>query len=131
MKRGLTLIEVLLATALLTFVAMACIPLLQSVPSMQKIKQADEESGPTMADLSRLADEVIDRPTDFGLPAFEDLSSATIAWPGRAQWLEVTIKLLSPLDGLGDHAWINFKCGELSTSRWVQWNAKTMNARER
>lgn len=133
-RRGVTLIEVLIATAILAMATAAAIPLVHGVTSTIR---STPSSRAGVADLARLADTVVGTPGKFGISAGASLPS-TVQWPeGRARDA-VTISVLQsgeeqrqlsraslhPEVGAGRNAvatgaWILFRDGDRFAIRWL------------
>ena len=143
-QRGLTLLEVLIASAILALLAAASVPLLHEALGdlAEPVPQLE------LGDLSVLADRFMKAPSEFGFADITEVlarSQVSIAWPphprhefandagappGNAEadyeepllehaGLEVTIRCIRPDDSGIDHAWIVFECDGQCVSRWV------------
>lgn len=116
-RRGLTLLEVVAATVLLTLVAAACLPLL--VEGRRWAEGLDSPN--TVEELVSVADDFINDSSAFG---FED---ASLADPGFSTEIRsksdagdagsIRVRLLTAEDS--DHAWMLFEFGRHSVLRFV------------
>ena len=130
--RGLTLLETLIATVLLTMIAIACIPLLRSAAELTALTMHEPAGDPTLRlDVGRLADATIADPAVVGFKDMSELlalDACTLHWNAIAPELllgdrlgspGIDVSILRASQGTSDHAWIEFRCGEVSTYRWV------------
>lgn len=127
-RRGLTLIEVLASTALLTLIAVACVPLLG-----QALKSLDQESESQDIDLAKIADELLANPAKFGLDADQlaelqeetelvlppdlQLADADSPTPGH---VEVTAMCLRAADPQTEHGWLVIRAAGQRAYRWLK-----------
>jgi len=124
-RSGLTIIEVLAATVLLSLLSIVAVGLLRATASSR-----DAPTGISVAELSVLADAVIAMPGDFGLASNNDQPfrprrgfTTAIEWPDTPRQHRVLISRIDhhvhadapPLD----HAWIVFAYGENAVMRYV------------
>jgi prepilin-type N-terminal cleavage/methylation domain-containing protein len=124
--RGLTLLEVLIATVLLTIMAATCVPVMaQAMRSLQTNEHAHLINA---TDLARFADSVIAHPELIGFKQQDELlKSDGVELPWPAQWLAeraasappVRLKVLRNADPKVDHAWLVFECDGLVVHRWL------------
>jgi prepilin-type N-terminal cleavage/methylation domain-containing protein len=133
--RGLTLIEVLAGTVLLSILAVACLPLLQSA-SNSLTGASLPESGPDAMELGVLADAIVEKLALAGLKDEADLLNADgvqIPWPddvkrqaptstGGALPTAVLHCLKSNADTKpsADHAWLVVECQGQHVARWIK-----------
>ncbi len=104
MRRGLTLIEVLAATVLLSLIAATCLPLMQKATR-------DLAATPTPAawdtiQLQDLMDEVAQDPAAFGIEDWPPIA-ATLAWPDGAARPPVELRRIHEAD---PHVWLEAAC---------------------
>lgn len=135
-RRAFTLIEALVATALLAVVAAACMPLLRSVAEGADFGGAHDESG-VRIDRSLvvlLAERVSQKPSAFGIDATtsgelavswpEDIriqSPETVEWPGaRIEVLlpDATSSDADPSKVSVEERWIVLRSGGEAVARW-------------
>jgi prepilin-type N-terminal cleavage/methylation domain-containing protein len=121
--RGLTLLEVLIATALLAILAVASVPV---IARAMTLLNADSIPGTIqVADLAAVADAFIAKPADFGLgeQPLHEIDVAQIDWPEDSSIESgpaITIRALRCADGPEcDHLWLVFECERLAVCRWV------------
>jgi prepilin-type N-terminal cleavage/methylation domain-containing protein len=135
LKRGLTLLEVLIAAALLAVMAAACVPAMAQ--AMRALHVAET---PTLAvdpvDLASFADLVLEWPELFGFKQPEELLNAdgqALPWPPppepppRPEAFRdplnaappVTIRVLRSSGEESDHVWLSFECDGLIVHRWM------------
>ncbi|MCH8825273.1 MAG: prepilin-type N-terminal cleavage/methylation domain-containing protein [Planctomycetes bacterium] len=116
-RRGLTLIEVLAATVLLSMLAASCVPLLRLV--MNDLRHQDEHFD--LIELSRFVDEILAEPSEFYLDPdmFSESGEHTINWPESKIGTSVIMHRLISDDPKANHAWLNFSCNGKSVFRWI------------
>lgn len=112
--RGMTLVEVLLATVLMTALAVVCLPVLRAVPTA-----AGEARPPTLTDLSLFADECVADPAAFGDASLSEPGRFVIAVHDRPDWEELQIEVLDSGEAGPSHRWVVFRCGDVVTCRWT------------
>lgn len=80
--RGLTVLEVLIATAILAALAVTCVPLMRSASDVLR------ESPPQidLADLTTLADEILSNPEDHGIDFDPDSILQSMIEPIELNW---------------------------------------------
>lgn len=123
--RGLTLLEVLAATVLLSMMAAVCVPILTS--AMVALR-GDSSSIADTSDLAQLAELFINDPSQFG---FKDKNAVlehqqfTIVWPkqdslrGKAN-ADVAVRVLRAAQpDEVTHVWLIFTCQEQVLARWI------------
>ena len=126
--RGLTLLEVLIATALLAVMAAACVPVMAQ--AMRALAFDDSEHELEIDDLARFADALLVNPESFGLKGPHELldsREAQLEWPadllpGRsAPIVPVQVRVLRNADASeADHAWLVFECDGVVVHRWLE-----------
>jgi prepilin-type N-terminal cleavage/methylation domain-containing protein len=127
--RGLTLLEVLLASAILATLAVACVPLLH-----ESLTALVEPPEPTfdLNELADVADQFLADPTRFGMADSRQLleqGSVTITWPASKGDHEdetviphlppINVRCLLADDSKVDHAWALFECDGQTIARWI------------
>ena len=114
-RRGLTLIEVLAAVALLSLIAATCTPLMQrSLGLLGRTAHTID-----VGDLGRLADLILAEPERFELPPLEELIEATVTWIDGEDMRLVTVRRI-PTSAEGvDHGWIAVTCADRTVLRWI------------
>lgn len=114
-RRGLTLVEVLAATVLLTVLAGACVPLME-----RAMRALDDPAAPIdRFELAVLADQFMDEPAAFGMERPPQDETIFLTWPEQLDRPPVTVRRLRASDTDVDHAWIEFACGEAAVWRWI------------
>lgn len=141
-RRGLTLLEVLLATVLLATIAATCAPMLQHSLA---ILSDDRENGGGLgdtrmlgtgverADLVELADALVADPPGFDID-LDSLSTATIAWPNDLDRPPVEVERLvpSPTDEQeSEGSWLVLTCGPWHIHRYLPPPAEGANGHPR
>ena len=115
-RRGLTLLEVLASTVLLTMLASACLPLLQK--AMSDLRQTDEPFA--LVELTQFAELFLADPLAFGIESLpsesDELQVPGLAQPDRSP---VTVRRLSADAPPHDHAWVSFSCEGQRVFRWL------------
>ncbi len=115
-RRGLTLLEVLASTVLLTLLASACLPLLQQ--AMSDLRQTDEPFA--MVGLTQLAELFLADPSAFGVASLpSELDELHLPWPEQPDRSPVTVRRLSADAPPHDHAWVSFSCEGQRIFRWL------------
>lgn len=117
-RRGLTLLEVVAAAALLAVIAAACVPMLREAR-----RWADRAAEPDrFDDLVAVADAIVADPEVFGLvetdlttDGFETTISPPELDPDR-----VRIRLLQSDDEAATHAWVALDCDGDTVIRYVE-----------
>ncbi len=112
-RRGLTLIEVLAATVLLSLIAATCLPLMQKATR----DLAALHAPPTwdITDLQDLMEEVTEEPLAFGLEDWPPVA-ANIAWPEGGSRPPVDVRRIHEVSG---HVWLEAVCDDHSIFVWV------------
>lgn len=116
-RRGLTLIEVLAATAILAMIAAACIPTLRAALATMN----EDDPALDLHDLSNLADQIVGAPEDFGLDS-SDIVHTEVAWPEHPERPPVVVTALnapSDDDAPPDHRWLIFTSDGCTVARWM------------
>ncbi len=115
-RRGLTLLEVLASTVLLTMLASACLPLLRQ--AMSDLRQMDEPFA--LVELTQLAELFLIDPPAFGVESLpSQLDELHLPWPERPGRSPVTVRRLSTDAPPHDHAWLSFSCEGQRIFRWL------------
>jgi prepilin-type N-terminal cleavage/methylation domain-containing protein len=120
--RGLTLLETLIATAILATIAGACVPV---VARAMALLRRPSEPRVGQADLSIVADAFMADPAAFGVDHEEmpNLVSFQMAWPAGAALppptSSVNVRVLRAADAEVDHAWVLFECEGTRSMRWL------------
>ena len=114
-RHGLTLVEVLASTVLLTLVAATCMPLLR-----QAMRVLGEPAPPfELLELVEFADAFI---VDLAASATDEIEPLDDQFPRELPWPDdpdrpaVTIRRLTGEDA--DHAWLTFTCDRWTVCRW-------------
>jgi len=122
-RGGLTLVEVLISTALLAVLASACLPLIaRATRLLHESSNLKHNESPEfdLGELRELADAVITGPKGFGFDELPVSGEFTVVWkdqPGRSP-IQVLVR-----DAVGegtavDHQWLEFRCQGLTVHRW-------------
>ena len=115
-RRGLTLLEVLASTVLLTMLAWACGPLLRK--AMNDLRQPDEPFA--LIELTQLAGMFLADPSAFGVESPpSELDELHLPWPDQSDRSPVVVHRLSAEAGPHDHAWLSFTSEGQRIFRWI------------
>ena len=115
-RRGLTLLEVLASTVLLTMLASACLPLLRQ--AMSDLRPTDEPFA--LVELTQLAELFLADPPAFGVESLESQSDELhLSWPEQPDRSPVTVRRLSVDAPPPDHVWVSFSCQGQRIFRWL------------
>ena len=115
-RRGLTLLEVLASTVLLTLLASACLPLLRQ--AMSDLGQMDEPFA--LVELTQLAELFLADPPAFGVESLPSQSDDLhLPWPERPGRSPVTVRRWRTDAPPPDHAWLSFSCQGQRIFRWL------------
>lgn len=115
-RRGLTLLEVLASTVLLTLLASACLPLLRQ--AMSDLRQTDEPFA--LVELTQLAELFLADPSAFGVESLpSEPHELHLPWPEQPDRSPVTVRRLSADSSQHDHAWVSFSCEGQRVFRWL------------
>ncbi|MCH8314449.1 MAG: type II secretion system protein [Planctomycetes bacterium] len=118
-RRGLTLLEVLASTVLLTMLASACLPLLRQ--AMSDLRQTDEPFA--LVELTQLAELFLADPSAFGVESLPlESDELHLPWPERPGRSPVTVRRWradTPPPPPHDHAWVSFSCEGQRIFRWL------------
>jgi len=120
-RRGLTLLETLLACALLAFIAAVCAPIMASASaSLQARPPQDSARLQHIADAFCSGIRIADLGDEFEITAAEQstLCPPTDAEAEARQSAIHARKLINPGDAI-DHAWIQFTCDGQIVMRWM------------
>ena len=109
MRRGLTLVEVLASTVLLTLLAATSVPVLHRAIGATREPKASFE----LLDLALLADSFV---AAGSLPDAQQEYPFELSWPERPERPAVTVELLSADT---DHVWLTFTCDRWTICRCV------------
>ncbi len=124
-RRGLTLLEVLASTVLLTMLASACVPLLRK--AMNDLRQPDKPFA--LVELTLLAELFLTDPPAFGVESLPSQSDELhLPWPERPGRSPVTVRRWHADTPPRDHAWLSFSCEGQRIFRWLA--VKADDARE-
>jgi len=113
MNRGLTLLETLAATVLLTALAVAVLPVMTTAQAQLGVSRLS----PDLFPLSGVADTAISHPEIVGLDA--EWAQRVLQLPVRFHTEttdDVEARIVSR--GVG-HAWVEFRSGDLRLVRWL------------
>ena len=110
-RRGLTLIEVLAATALLAMMAAACVPLLRQ--SMRAAREPEIPIEPY--ELAEIADGFLADISELG----QEPGYGEMPWPDNPERPPIAFEQLTSEDVGANHFWVTFTCAGLTVSRWV------------
>ena len=130
--RGLTLLEVLIATAILAVLAAAVAPLIARA-GMLLLASPESVSKVDIFDLAALADAFLAEPNSFGIEEtpLHKIGQLEIEWPvndgddhrrppaAERSRSSVTVQAMPSNDPASDHLWLAFTCGDLTIYRWV------------
>ena len=115
-RRGLTLLEVLASTVLLTMLAWACVPLLRQ--AMNDLRQMNEPF--SLLELTQLAEVFLADPSAFGVESPpSELDELHLPWPEHPDRLPVIVHRLSAGVEPLDHAWLSFRSEGQRIFRWI------------
>ena len=112
-RHGLTILEVLAATALLAILAATCVPLLQRV--MRLTHRSPNVVGFT--ELSQLADAFVEDPARFGIDAVLQQVAFELTWPEQPKRIVASAQLHTSPDS--DHAWLLFAADDMTVCRCI------------
>lgn len=125
--RGLTLLETVLASAMLAIIAAAIAPL---VTELRYVDSSNIEYTEALPDLRSFADRVITDPSSAGLPedALTDVGATfNLELPGG---IGCQITVLEPPDDDVEFTWVVFSAGDLAISRSIELHRDAEPARE-
>ncbi len=115
-RRGLTLLEVVASTVLLTMLASACLPLLRQ--AMSDLRQTDEPFA--LVELTQLAELFLADPSVFGVESLPlESDELHLPWPERPGRSPVTVRRWRADRPPPDHAWLSFSCEGQRIFRWL------------
>lgn len=127
MKRGLTLIEVLLSLALLTLIATTTLPLMRA--ALSALHDDHEPAGrPSHADLAELADAFMEDPSAFDIRIADlatGLDAFSVGFREHAEWGAIEVRVQRSHDMKEDDSdrsvWIVFTepSERWTVSRWL------------
>lgn len=115
-RHGLTLLEVLAATVLLTMIAAVCTPLLR-----QAIRHLHEPDATVLIfDLAQFADGLVADPSEFDVESVQSVTGELqLPWLQHPDRPAVIVRRLNAIDPNTDHAWLSFTCGNNTVFRWI------------
>jgi NADPH-dependent ferric siderophore reductase len=120
-RRGLALIEVLAAAALLAVLGAVCAMVLREARlAMPAVERGG--SGVEALELERLAEALLEESDGLDVFTAGGPTSAVVAWPQHPDRPAVRLERLEPAQ-LGEgqrHAWIAFTCGEVTIWRRIE-----------
>ena len=117
--RGLTLIEVLASVVILTMLAVACMPMLQSA------KSATHQDPRLTFDLGQLADAFIENPQEHGIQDIGVIDVIELAWPETSMTelhrdpMTLQLRRIEDGDNGVTHAWLVFEYEGATVCRWI------------
>lgn len=148
-RRAFTLVEALVATALLAIVASACMPLLRAAAQAGDLGSGRPTEGSRIDRtlVAALAERVALRPAAFGIDAATS-GRLPVAWPedirqgspDMAAWPEAEVEVLvpdkagpdaEPEVGRAEDRWIILRSGGESVARWCPVPGRTGGSRRR
>ena len=109
---GLTLIEVLASTALLTILAATCVPLLRRSLRVIRAPAPPLE----LFELAEFADTFVADPAAFE-PGVEEIHRE-VPWPDAPDLPPVSVWSMTAADDEADHVWLVFTCERWTVARW-------------
>jgi len=118
-RRGLTLVEVLMATVLLAMTAAACVPLLAAVPNKRSADEADVDH----ATLAEIADAIVADPASFGIDELASIGVRSVQWISpsiaekNAHPIEVDLSVLREPDGVAEYFWLVVRVDDIFVLR--------------
>ncbi len=115
-RAGMTLLEVLIATAILAMLAVACTPLI--VRAISSVERSAHAMSVQAADLSAAADIFINDPVSFGLEhaSLHEISELQIPWPKDDERFDkvpasvIDVCAIRADRSHADHLWLRFEC---------------------
>src|SRR5262245_2108848 len=130
MRRGLTLLEVLVATVLLSIMAATCLPTITQ--SLAALRHKDSVIV-GCHDVAIAADAFLADPNKFGVKSFDEFLVTAARPPGAGgfefQWkaeassgdsLNVAVEVLRSESPDVDHAWLLFRSQDQTAMRWFK-----------
>ena len=115
--RGLTLLEVLLATVLMTMIAATCVPIIQRSAAI--LREVESTDG---MDVARLAQRVdlwlAEHESELAETRADQTIDEVIASNGEVL-PAIAVHRLTTDDPEADHGWLVFTCGDASILRWI------------
>ena len=135
-RRAMSLIEVLAATALLAIIAAACVPMLQRAATVRSTHS--NEPSITTRELAEAADEILADPSIVGLDQWPEAEQFQIRWPpperrngsaspqdsnealtlAQSSRPRITVRQLHASTEDVDHQWLLFACDGTTVCRW-------------
>jgi len=130
MRRGLTLVEALAATMLLTTIAVAVVPLLAGLAAPSVGRFDPDVESPDPLTLMEFAARIATSPARFGITD-DGVGPWVVDWPDGQPWPPVSVAVLDDL-GAGTRKatggdvppavggrWLIVRCGNVRTLRWI------------
>lgn len=120
-KRGLTLVEVLAATVLLSLIAAAIVPTLARCLAVLPHQSIDDGY-----DIARVADAFLTDSKAFGFENEDWVLTADrfeVPWPGelsQSQIEPIQVQVIRSAAENIDHVWLAFRSGEQAALRWMK-----------
>ncbi len=127
-RRGLTLLETLIASAILAMLAAACLPMITRAAVL--LRDGRETQHTKMIDLAGAADAFMIEPERFGIErdAIERFERTQFEWPvigadsEPSPNLSIAVHALKSLNEDAGHCWLIFECEDQGggvVSRWL------------
>ena len=121
-RRGLTLLEVLFAAAMLAMLAATCAPLLRSA----QLASEEPDEDHVHAELQQLVEEFLEEPTRFGIDDPLGLESFTLEWPSPAARQQINVQRIDSISHEPIAQWLVFTCGESFVLRRFELEKETV-----
>jgi prepilin-type N-terminal cleavage/methylation domain-containing protein len=127
--RGLTLIEVLASIVILTILAAACLPMMQSVNTAHTA-MSDERLLRALADV---ADSLLEEPQRFGIENLNSIDAAQLQYPvedhSDLAGHPVSLRLLRAAhDEKVIGGWLILRVNDIAVCRWIEPQLLTQEA---
>ena len=125
-RRGLTLLEVLLASAILAMLAAACGPTIARAMSL--LRPTGAARSIELIDLANAADVITAKPDIVGMrpgAPLHEITQMDVSWPAHESDSDhqvpppIQMRVLPQSNPPADHCWIAFDCDGLTVYRWV------------
>jgi prepilin-type N-terminal cleavage/methylation domain-containing protein len=123
-RRGLTLLEILVAVVLLATLTATCVPVLRI--ALAALHPPDRQF--ELLDLAQVAGSFMADPSAFGIEAVPRASEGRISWPNQPDRPAITVRLVTIDDPDAEHGWVVFSSGGWTVQRWVQLDTDTQEA---
>ena len=112
---GLTLVEVLASTVLLTLLAATCVPLLR-----QAMRALHETEPPVkLSELVQFAEGFSAGLAGFEPESLSEQDYLELPWPEEPDRPAITVRRLIADDEDAGHTWLTFTCDRWTVSRWI------------